>query len=75
MLDHESPLEIAMKQFSTGGKSPLIIGVSPFQNLFLIPAVLTKVRETFPDIQVVIHESNSKQLRMNAAEGKSTFPF
>lgn len=73
LLEHESQLTRSMEQFRTGDKGQLHIGVSPFRNLVLMPAIVRKIREAYPNTQVVIHESSSDLLRKDAAEGKFDF--
>ena len=73
LLSQETQLLHSMEQFRTGDKGQLHIGVSPFRNLFLMPAVVTRLREQYPNVQVVIHEASSDLLRKDAAEGKYDF--
>lgn len=70
LINHETQLLHAMEQFRSGDKGQLTIGVSPFRNLFLMPRVLRRLRETYPNVQISIHESSSDQLRRDATEGK-----
>lgn len=73
LLHQESQLLHSMEQFKSGEKGRLDIGVSPFRNLTLMPKIILKIKEKYPGIQVVLHETNSDQLRKEAVEGKYDF--
>lgn len=69
----EEQLQKSLESFKTGEAGQLVIGVSPFRCLYLMPDLLKKVKEQFPGVQVVLHEDGSDQLRHDAAEGKYDF--
>lgn len=70
LLYREDQLIRTLDQFKAGEKGRLTIGISPFRNLYLMPKILSKLREKYPGVQIVLHETNSDQLRKDAAEGK-----
>lgn len=73
LLYREEQLLRSLEQYSNEEKGRLTIGISPFRNLFLMPQIVNAIKEKFPGIQVVLHETNSDQLRKEAAEGKYDF--
>lgn len=73
LLYREDQLRRSMEDFKSGQRGNLVIGISPFRSLYLIPHIAKKVREKYPGIQIVLHEAGSDQLRKEAAEGKYDF--
>ena len=73
MLYDEAQLYKAMTQFESGESGKLVIGVTPFRSLYLMPELVKKVKQRFPGVQVVLHEVNSQQLRKEATEGNYDF--
>lgn len=73
LLFQEEQLLRSLEQYSNEEKGRLTIGISPFRNLFLMPQIVNGVKEAFPGIHVILHETNSDQLRKEAAEGKYDF--
>ena len=73
LLYKEDQLLRSMEHFKTGEKGQLVIGISPFRCLYLIPEVVRQVKVRYPGVRVVLHEANSEQLRKDAAEGKYDF--
>lgn len=73
LLYREDQLYRSMEQFSSGESGRLVIGISPFRTLYMIPDVVKKVREKFPGVQVFLHEAGSDTLRKEIAEGKYDF--
>ena len=73
LLFREEQLIRSMEEYSNEEKGRLTIGISPFRNLFLMPQIVSAVKQAFPGIQVILHETNSDQLRKEAAEGKYDF--
>lgn len=66
----EEQLRKALNKFSTGENGRLVIGVTPFRSLYLMPELTKKIRSKYPGVQVSLQEVNSAQLRKDAAEGK-----
>lgn len=73
ILFREDQLKRSMQDFKTGERGRLIIGISPFRSLYLIPPIVKKVRERYPGIQIFLHEASSDILRRESAEGKYDF--
>lgn len=73
LLFREDQLLRALEQFKSGERGRLVIGISPFRNLSLIPKLLKRFKEKYPGIQVVLHEAPSDQIRREAAEGDYDF--
>jgi DNA-binding transcriptional LysR family regulator len=66
----EKQLYKALDQFRSGENGRLIIGITPFRSLYLMPELVKEVRKRYPGVSVSIHELPSPQLRKNAADGK-----
>ncbi len=73
LLYNEEQLLRSMEDFKSGKRGTLNIGVSPFRCLYLIPSLCEKIKEKYPEVKIVLHESGSDQLRQSAAEGKYDF--
>lgn len=73
MVFKEDQLRKELNQFKSGDNGRLVIGVTPFRSLYLMPDLIRKVRSRYPGVQVSLHETNSVQLRKDAAEGKYDF--
>lgn len=63
----------SMEDFKTENKGRLTIGVSPFRNLFLMPQIVEKIKEEYPDIEIRLREMPSNQLRKEAEAGSFDF--
>ena len=70
LVFQEEQLRKALEQFRSGESGHLVIGVTPFRCLYLIPELLKKMRSRYPGVRISVHEVNSSQLRKDAAEGK-----
>ena len=70
MVYREEQLRKAMEQFQSGDSGRLVIGVTPFRSLYLMPELVKKIRTRYPGVSITLHEVNSAQLRKDAAEGK-----
>lgn len=73
LVYRQEQLERTMEQYRTGESGRLVIGVSPFRSLYLLPEALRRVKERFPGVQIDLHEHTSDVLRQEAAEGKYDF--
>ena len=73
LVYRQEQLEASMAQFRSGEAGRLVIGISPFRTLYLIPGIAKKLRERFPGVQIFLHEAGSDVLRKEAAEGKYDF--
>lgn len=70
LLYQEDQLRRSLEEFKSGERGRLVIGLPPLRALYLIPTITAKLRERFPGVQVVLHESSTDTLRKEAAEGK-----
>lgn len=70
LLYKEDQLLRSMEEFKSGKRGRLVIGISPFRSLYLIPLIAKKIKDKYPDVQIILHETNSDALRKEAAEGK-----
>ena len=70
MVYQEEQLRKAMEQFHSGDSGRLVIGVTPFRSLYLMPELVKKIRARYPCVSILLHEVSSAQLRKDAAEGK-----
>ncbi len=66
-------LRHTMGRFQSGEAGRLTIGVSPFRCQYLMPRIIKALRETFPHVEVVLHEDDSAALRRDVADGKFDF--
>lgn len=73
LLYKEDQLLRSMERFRTGEEGRLVIGISPFRGLYLIPGIVKQVKERFPGVQVQLQETTSDQLRKDVAEGRYDF--
>ncbi|MBQ2952461.1 MAG: LysR family transcriptional regulator [Clostridia bacterium] len=73
LLYGEDQLLRAMEQYRTGDWGRLVIGVSPFRSLYMMPPFIRQLREHFPHLQVVLSEANSAQLHKGVTEGSYDF--
>lgn len=73
LVYRQEQLERSMERFRTGQDGRLVIGVSPFRSLYLLPEVLKRVKDRFAGIRIDLHECTSGVLRREVAEGKYDF--
>ncbi len=73
LLYKEKQLYSSMENFASGKFGNLTIGISPFRALYLMPELLKKIRNKYPDVKIVLHEDSSDNLRKMAADGKFDF--
>lgn len=73
LLFQQEQLLRSMEAHRTGTQGKLIIGISPFRSLYLVSEAVKQLREKYPGVQVVLRETNSEQLRKDAADGKYDF--
>ena len=63
----------SMEEFKSGEAGNLVIGISPFRSLYLIPSIVEKVRKKYPKVKVLLNEKSSDLLRKEVEEGKYDF--
>ena len=69
----EEQLRKALEQFRSGESGRLVIGITPFRSLYLMPDLVKKIRSKYPGVKVSLQEVPSPQLRKEAVEGKYDF--
>ncbi len=65
----EDRLRNSMEAFSSGERGRLVIGISPFRSLYLVPEMIARLTRQFPGLDVILDETNSYQLHQRAVEG------
>ncbi len=70
LIYKEEQLRKSLCQFQTGESGRLVIGVTPFRSLYMMPELIKKVRDKYPGVCVSLQEVPSAQLRKEAADGK-----
>ena len=73
LLYDEEQLLKSMSEFKSKKRGRLTIGVSPFRCQYLLPAIIKKIRDKYPNVQIVLHEAESATLKKEVAEGKYDF--
>lgn len=73
LLYQEDQLLRSMEEYKSGDRGRLVIGISPFRCLYLIPPIVRQVKEKFPEVDITLHEITSDVLRKETAEGKYDF--
>ena len=69
----EDQMRKVLEQFRSGENGRLVIGITPFRSLYLMPELVKKLRSRYPGVRVSLREMNSAQLHKEAAEGKFDF--
>ena len=73
LLYKEDQLVKGLDRFKSGENGRLVIGVSPFRALYLMPSIVRQVKKKYPGVRVVLHEASAAQLRKDAVEGRYDF--
>lgn len=73
LLYKEDQLYKALDRFKSGESGRLVIGITPFRALYLMPAIVRRIKARFPGVRIVLHEASAAQLRKEAVEGKYDF--
>lgn len=73
ILYKEERLIKTMEEFKTGERGKVVIGISPFRSLYLMPSIAKKIKEKFPKVTIILHEASSDILRKEAMEAKYDF--
>lgn len=73
LLYRQDQLLKSLSQFQTGETGQLIIGVTPFRSLYLMPEMILRFQKRYPNVKVILHEVSSTQLRKEAVEGAYDF--
>lgn len=70
LVYQENQMRKGIERFHSGETGRLVIGITPFRSLYLMPELVKEIRLRFPGVQVFLKEMTSSQLRKAAAEGK-----
>lgn len=73
LLTEEDQLLKTLEKYKSGENGKLIIGISPFRCLYLMPDFVREMRRIFPGLQIVLKEANSTQLHKGISEGAYDF--
>ncbi len=73
LLYKQDQMYKGLDRFKSGEHGRLVIGVTPFRSLYLMPGIVRQIKARYPGVQVVLHEATSAQLRKDALEGKHDF--
>ncbi len=73
LLYHEDQLLKSMEEFKSGERGNLVIGISPFRATYLMPSLIKKIKDEFPNIKIVLNENTSDEIRNDAIDGKFDF--
>lgn len=74
LLYREQQLYRSMEKFNMEKMGNLVIGISPFRSLYILPDVCKKVKEKYNEVKIILREeARSEDVRRNAAEGKYDF--
>lgn len=73
LIYKEEQMLKALKQFKTGQSGRLVIGITPFRSLYIMPELIKKIRNKYPGVRVSVQEVPSAQLRKETMEGKYDF--
>lgn len=73
LLFEEEQLLKTMEQYKTGESGKLVIGISPFRSLYLMPDIVLALKKRFPGLQIVLNEQNSAQLHKGIMDGSYDF--
>ena len=73
LLFEEENLLKTMDRYKNGESGTLTIGIAPFRSLYVMPQIVSKVKEKFPDIKIVLKEHGLAHLQKGLSEGRYDF--
>jgi len=73
LIYKEEQLRKSLSLFQSGESGRLVIGVTPFRSLYIMPELVKKIRTRYPGVCVSLKEVPAPQLRKEAEEGKYDF--
>jgi len=73
LLFEEDQLIKMMERYKSGENGRLIIGISPFRSLYIMPEVIRELKRKFPGLQIVLSEYNSTLLHKGVLDGLYDF--
>lgn len=73
LLYREDQLVRSMECYKSEETGQLTIGITPFRSSYMVSAMIKKLRDRYPNIQVCLHEAGSSTLRSEVMNGKYDF--
>ncbi len=73
LLFEEDVLLKTVARYKSGENGKLVIGVSPFRSLYLMPPFVAAMKERFPTLQIVLQEYGRAILHKGINEGQYDF--
>lgn len=73
LLFQEDQLLKTMERYKTGENGRLVIGVSPFRSLYLMPDFVREMKAQFPRLQIILREGSTTLLHKGICDGLYDF--
>lgn len=73
LLFEEDLILKTIERYKTGENGKLIIGVSPFRSLYMMPDLIRALKEKFPSLDIFLEEVCLSELQKGLLEGKYDF--
>lgn len=73
LLFEEDLMLKTIECYKTGEKGKLVIGVSPFRSLYMMPDLIRALKEKFPSLDIFLEEFCLSELQKGLMEGKYDF--
>lgn len=73
LLYREDQLRRSMERYRDGAAARLVIGISPFRSLYLVADTMVALQKKYPDLQIILDETDSADLHKGAKEGRFDF--
>ncbi|MBR5614077.1 MAG: LysR family transcriptional regulator [Clostridia bacterium] len=73
ILFEEETLLKTMEQYKSGEFGKLVIGISPVRSLCIMPQIVSQIKDTFPNLNIVLKEHSLAELRNGLFEGSYDF--
>lgn len=73
LLFEQDLLIKTMERYKSGENGRLVMGVSPFRSLYLMPETVRKIKERFPGLQIILSEYGRVHLLKELSEGTYDF--
>lgn len=73
MLLSEEYLLREMDRYKDGAKGKIVIGIAPFRSLYMMPRLISAMKEKFPEIAVSLIEKPLAELKNDILDGELDF--
>ena len=73
LLFEEDVLFKSLEKYKSGKKGKLVIGAVPFRSSYMMPKLISKIKEKFPEIKVELSEYGLSVLEKGLLEGEYDF--